>query len=424
MEEKENDVVEEQAQDESIQQEEENVQQTSSPKINGNVILANGLMKALKLLPPNVKIVIALVIVGLILFLMIILCGAAYVAMDKFGSDNENSNLNLGYSSVGDNSGFWWPVGSNDTTVQNGVTFASGDPAITSISSHFSSYRCINGFCGPHRGFDISSGGKIGEYNLIATKSGTVVKVYNECADNGYHKNPCGGELGNYVTLDHGGGFYSRYQHMAKDSVTVSVGDTVQQGQVIGKIGKSGSCTGAHLHFQIHVGGTANSYAVDPLTYVDPNNPRPVAKSSSFTQGINEQQSICLTLRNSGFSDDAVAAIMGNMFHESGFDPTAINEINCRGIVQWCFGRRANLVATYGNDWSLVDNQLEYFLMEINEDPYFAGVKNYLKANHSVEEKAFKFCMIFEAPGESICRSGKRQSTAAGYYRYVQNGCR
>lgn len=92
MEEKENDVVEEQAQDESIQQEEENVQQTSSPKINGNVILANGLMKALKLLPPNVKIVIALVIVGLILFLMIILCGAAYVVLDSTSDDEYNGS--------------------------------------------------------------------------------------------------------------------------------------------------------------------------------------------------------------------------------------------------------------------------------------------------------------------------------------------
>jgi len=415
----ENEKVEEQVQDEPVEQ---TIENTSSPKINAKVIASQGLMKALKLLPPNVRIIIVLVIVALILFLMIILCGAAYVAMDEFGLNDDSSNLNLGYSSVGDDSGFWWPIGSNETTVKNGVTFASGTPALTAISSKFSLNRCLGGTCRPHKGFDVGSGGQIGVYNLIAVKSGTVIKATNNCADNGSLNNNCGGQLGNYVTIDHGNGYYSRYQHMAQNSVTVSVGDTVQQGQVIGKIGKSGRCTGAHLHFQIHVGGSSNNFAVDPETYVSASNPRPVARASSFTQGSNEQQSICLTLRNSGFSDDAVAAIMGNMYHESAFNPAAVNYIDCRGIVQWCFGRKDNLLATYGNNWSLVNNQLEYFLMEMRGS--YNYVTNYLKANHSVEEKAYYFCMKFEVPGESICRSGKRQSAALGYYSYVQNGCR
>lgn len=230
----------------------------------------------------RLKIIIGVIIVVIVLLLsFVLLMGASSIVLKMFDKDNETES-ELGYSSVGDDSGFWWPVGSNETTTKNGKTFASGQPALTSISSPFSSYRALTGRA--HYGFDIGSGGKIGVYNLIAIKSGTVIKVNNTCEDNGYLGNGCGGQLGNYVTIDHGNGYYSRYQHMAKNSITVNVGDTVEQGQVIGKIGKSGSCTGAHLHFQIHVGGTSNSYAVNPEKYVSASNPRPKVSSSSGSE--------------------------------------------------------------------------------------------------------------------------------------------
>lgn len=225
-----------------------------------------------------------LIIIGISVFaifiIFLLLMGAVYVVFDKF-TFKDNGNNSTGYVDVGDDSGFWWPVGSNETTTNNGKTYASGQPALTSISSGFQSNRCLGGTCNAHYGIDVGSNDQINVYNLIASKSGTVVKVSNDCDDNGDLKNYCNGGLGNYVTIDHGNGYYTRYQHMAKNSIVVSEGDSVDQGQVIGKIGQSGRCQGAHLHFQVHIGGTSNSYAVDPTKYVDPNNPRPVASSSA-----------------------------------------------------------------------------------------------------------------------------------------------
>lgn len=371
----------------------------------------------------KLKIIIGAVIVGVVLLLgIILLLGASSIVLKLFDDDSDSDSSSLSYSTVGDDSGFWWPIGSTETTTKNGKTFAAGQPALTAISSPFSSYRALTGR--PHYGFDVGSGGKIGVYNLIAIKSGTVVKVNNTCDDNGYLHNKCGGELGNYITIDHGNGYYSRYQHMAKDSVTVRVGDTVEQGQVIGKIGKSGSCTGAHLHFQIHVGGTSNSNAVNPEKYVSASNPRPVATvSNKFTQGSSVQQSVCLTLKNAGFDNTAVAAILGNMYHESSFNPSVKNYLGCLGLTQWCFGRKNTLVARYGNNWTSVDNQMEYLLWEYNGGDFRGPiVVKYLKESHSAGDKAYYYCNKFEVPGESECR--RRISTAEGFTSYVNNGCK
>ena len=232
----------------------------------------------------RLRLIIIVVIVVAVLFLaFIILLGSSAIVLKLIGSDSDKSN-DLTFSSVGDNSGFWWPVGSSETTTRNGKTFASGQPALTAISSEFSSNRCLGDKCGAHYGIDVGSGGLINVYNIIATKSGTVVNVSNDCEDNGGLNNSCNGGVGNYVTIDHGNGYYSRAQHMAKDSIVVSVGDSVEQGQVIGKIGQSGRCDGAHLHFQIHIGGTSNNYAVDPTKYIDPSNPRPVLSSGSGSE--------------------------------------------------------------------------------------------------------------------------------------------
>ena len=57
---------------------------------------------------------------------------------------------------------------------------------------------------------------------------------------------------GNYVVINHNNGYYTIYAHMAY--VTVSAGQTVQMGQVIGAMGHSGYATGTHLHFGISVG--------------------------------------------------------------------------------------------------------------------------------------------------------------------------
>jgi murein DD-endopeptidase MepM/ murein hydrolase activator NlpD len=55
---------------------------------------------------------------------------------------------------------------------------------------------------------------------------------------------------GNFVVIRHGPALFSLYAHMMQSSATVSIGDPVSAGQVIGKIGNSGYSTAPHVQFQ------------------------------------------------------------------------------------------------------------------------------------------------------------------------------
>ncbi len=69
-------------------------------------------------------------------------------------------------------------------------------------------------------------------------------------------------ECGNGVVIDHGGGWVSQYCHLAKSSVSVSVGDQVAMGQPIGLVGLSGQTEFPHLHLSLR----HDEIAVDPFS--------------------------------------------------------------------------------------------------------------------------------------------------------------
>ncbi|HEX2989209.1 MAG TPA: peptidoglycan DD-metalloendopeptidase family protein [Anaerolineales bacterium] len=68
---------------------------------------------------------------------------------------------------------------------------------------------------------------------------------------------------GNATILDHGWGIYSGFWHQSQ--IYVNVGDTVEQGQVIGLVGGTGRVTGAHLHWEVWVNGVQ----VNPLDWLN-----------------------------------------------------------------------------------------------------------------------------------------------------------
>jgi murein DD-endopeptidase MepM/ murein hydrolase activator NlpD len=73
---------------------------------------------------------------------------------------------------------------------------------------------------------------------------------------------------GNYVSIDHDDGFKTQYMHL--DTYTVTEGQIVKQGDLVGYVGNTGVTTGYHLHFAIRKYDTAKRtwIPVDPGTYV------------------------------------------------------------------------------------------------------------------------------------------------------------
>ncbi|MEE1056719.1 MAG: peptidoglycan DD-metalloendopeptidase family protein [Acutalibacteraceae bacterium] len=112
-----------------------------------------------------------------------------------------------------------------------------------------------------HGALDIASAGIDGA-NVVAAHSGTVIFAENNCIHNWgkYESCGCGGGYGNYVMLDHGDGYSTVYAHMS--SIVVSIGDTIEAGQLLGFVGSTGYSTGAHLHFETRYDGVK----YDPLS--------------------------------------------------------------------------------------------------------------------------------------------------------------
>ncbi|HEY1096446.1 MAG TPA: M23 family metallopeptidase [Alphaproteobacteria bacterium] len=66
---------------------------------------------------------------------------------------------------------------------------------------------------------------------------------------------------GNYVAIGHSNGMETAYAHMSRFAKGIRAGSKVKQGQIIGYVGTTGRSTGAHLHYEVHMGGKA----VNPL---------------------------------------------------------------------------------------------------------------------------------------------------------------
>jgi murein DD-endopeptidase MepM/ murein hydrolase activator NlpD len=113
------------------------------------------------------------------------------------------------------------------------------------LTSYYGARNLGMGTSSFHRGIDIAAPSGT---PVAASRSGTV--TYAGWSNQGY---------GNLVKVRHAGGDETWYGHFS--SITVSVGEHVSQGEVVGRVGSTGISTGPHLHFELHVGGRA----LDPL---------------------------------------------------------------------------------------------------------------------------------------------------------------
>jgi murein DD-endopeptidase MepM/ murein hydrolase activator NlpD len=117
-------------------------------------------------------------------------------------------------------------------------------PRVDRVTSGFGNGRVYNGqVSGRHMALDLD--GEPGD-TVVAPTRGVVALVEDFLL------------AGNIVYLVHGGGLLSGYFHLSEQ--LVSVGDTVEAGTPIGRVGATGRVTGPHLHWVVRYGTTS----VDP----------------------------------------------------------------------------------------------------------------------------------------------------------------
>ena len=101
-----------------------------------------------------------------------------------------------------------------------------------------------------HQG-EISLDFKMKQGSGVCAARGGIVTSVKEDSDEGGLSNAYLSK-GNHIIITHDDGSQAMYWHLQKDGALVSVGDRVEQGQLIGYSGNTGYSAFPHLHFQVY----------------------------------------------------------------------------------------------------------------------------------------------------------------------------
>lgn len=331
---------------------------------------------------------------------------------------------------------FYYPIGSAEITVENGKKFARGNPVNSYIIKDYNP--------GTNEGIDIGSNEEL--VNIIAIKSGVISKVVNNCEPG---DKTCNSGYGNMVVISHSDGMSTTYAYL--DEIYVTDGQSVMQGELIGTTGTTGDTNEKALHFEIKISSGAR---VNPSTYISSQNPRPQPSNVGTIKGGTNTQTVCLTLKQSGASDNGIAGVMSNINFESGFLSTNLenkyeqilgyndqsytaavdngsynnfaNDSAGYGLCQWTYSTRkaALLNSAKSNGVSIGDvgNQISFLFRELKNG--YSGLYNaIMSGSESVDSIASNFCHNFENPANHTQCDTTRVSYARSYYSYVANGC-
>jgi murein DD-endopeptidase MepM/ murein hydrolase activator NlpD len=126
------------------------------------------------------------------------------------------------------------------------------------IGAHFGEY---GSWSRHHTGIDFRAGHGT---PIRAVKAGEVLYAGNS-----------GNWAGNHVAIKHADGMTTMYSHMS--SLGVTEGETVQAGQIIGRVGQTGRAFGAHLHFELYPAGVKYGDVYKAI------NPQPWLKANGVT---------------------------------------------------------------------------------------------------------------------------------------------
>lgn len=153
--------------------------------------------------------------------------------------------------------------------------------------------------------------------------------------------------------------------------------------------------------------------------------------------GGNIQDKVWFTLIGKGYSPEAVAGVMGNIYAESGFNPNLVEAGSGLGfgLCQWTYGRRTQLeayAAAKGVPASDINTQIEFLIAEITPGGGCNGYAKYelrtttysgtrytpeqWKNASSVEQATKAFCFTFERPNVELAHLDVRISKAKEYY--------
>lgn len=127
-----------------------------------------------------------------------------------------------------------------------------------------------------HTGIDLKISNNEQDNQVFAHSSGVVVVIRD-----GYERwigSTGMTSYGNYIDIDHGNGYITRYAHLKKNSICVSLGQKVTNKTRIAVIGNSGNTlgpTGRHLHFEVLKDGKrinpelflTKEFELHPITY-------------------------------------------------------------------------------------------------------------------------------------------------------------
>ena len=332
---------------------------------------------------------------------------------------------------------YYYPIGSAEITEENGKKMAKGNPVNSYIIKDYNP--------GTNEGLEIGSNEEL--VNIIAIKSGVVSKVVNNCESG---DKMCNSGYGNMIVINHSDGMSTTYAYLNK--VYVTNGQSVSQGELIGTMGNTGDTNEKALHFEIKVSSGAR---VNPNTYISSQNPRPQPSSVGTIKGGTNTQTVCLTLKQYGASENGIAAVMANINAESGFNPinlqdsfesklgytdesytNAVNNGSYNnfanddagyGLCQWTFSTRkaALLNSAKQNGVSIGDPgiQISFLFRELKNG--YSGLYNaIMSGSESVDSIASNFCHNFENPTNHTQCNTTRVNSARAYYNYVQNGCK
>lgn len=127
-----------------------------------------------------------------------------------------------------------------------------------------------------HHGVDLGYSKDEDKNIVYANSLGIVVEVVDKYDND--TKSKGSKTWGNYVLIKHPNGYHSRYAHLKKHSISVKVGDTVDEKTPIGIIGDSGKAYGRHLHFEVSK-NYSSSTRINPEPYLY----TPIYKNSYLT---------------------------------------------------------------------------------------------------------------------------------------------